>query len=55
MALPGVTGTGIGAGDAPGSYAIVVYLESPAPEPPGSPEIEGVQVKYIVTGRIRPQ
>ena len=55
MSLPGVTGTGIGASDEGHGYVIVVYLAGPASRAPGPTEIEGVTVKYTVTGAIRPQ
>lgn len=49
-------GTGIGS-RAPGSreYAIVVYLKSKADMPPEPVAIEGVAVKFVVTGEFRPQ
>ena len=55
MALPGVTGTGIGASVDGQGYAIVVYMEAPTIELPGPEDIEGVTVQYKVTGAIRPQ
>lgn len=52
MALPQVTGVGIGAGSGSDLYAIVVYLRSPVLAPPGPSSVDGVPVKYVTTGAI---
>ena len=57
MARRGVTGVGIGAGAEPGTLAIVVYLDKAVGTAnhtlPSS--LEGVPVRYVVTGAIRSQ
>jgi hypothetical protein len=52
MALPQVTGVGIGAGSSDNLYAIVVYLRSPVAAPEGPTSVDGIPVKYVKTGTI---
>lgn len=49
----GAHGAGIGKTAAGDAYAIVLYLESEDKLPSGQAEIEGVPLKFEVTGPIR--
>jgi len=55
MALPGVTGTGIGASADGVGYVIVVYQQERSDALPGPEEFEGVAVQYTLTGAFRSQ
>jgi hypothetical protein len=52
--IPGVIGTGIGAGDQPGKVAIQVYVEHETPQIAAAvpATLEGVPVKVIETGQF---
>ncbi len=55
LALPGVTGVGIGAGDQKTTYSIVLYVQSRSAGPKDLSSIEGVTVEYVETGTIELQ
>lgn len=47
-------GVAIGRGSSPDSYAIVVYLSAARPEL-GDTELDGVPLRFEVTGKFHPQ
>jgi hypothetical protein len=56
LVAPHVVGVGIGKEEPSGSsYVIAVYLNSPEGRSSGPVSIEGVPVRYVVTGPLEPQ